>query len=99
MINHVVLFKVKDYPEPEKQEVRAKIKLLLEGLRGKIKELKHLEAGLNVEMNTQAWDICLITHFENMEDLNVYRVHPEHLKVVEYIQASTASRAAVDYLF
>ncbi len=99
MINHVVLFKLKDFPPAEKQKVREKIKSLLEGLYGKIDELKYIEVGLNVEPDTGAYDICLITRFENMEAFSVYRTHPEHLKVVEYIQATTLSRAAVDYSF
>ena len=44
-------------------------------------------------------DICLISHFENMEDLDVYRVHPEHMKVVKLVGETTVSRAAVDYEF
>ncbi len=99
MINHVVLFKLKDFPDREKQEVREKIKSLLEGLWGKIDELKYIEVGLNIELNTQAYDISLITHFENKAGLEAYSVHPEHLKVVGYIRASTSARAAVDYSF
>jgi hypothetical protein len=99
MIKHVVLFKLKDFPEAEKQEVREKIKSLLEGLKGKINVLKYIEVGLNVELNTQAYDICLITHFENKADLDAYVIHPEHLKVVDFIRASTSARTAVDYSF
>jgi len=99
MINHVVLFKLNDFPEGEKQVVREKIKSLLEGLKGKISELKYIEVGLNIGSNTQGYDICLITHFENKAALDAYAIHPEHLKVVDYIRASTAARAAVDYSF
>lgn len=99
MIKHVVLFKLNDFPDEQKQEVREKIKSLLDGLNGKISELKYIEVGLNVERNTQAYDISLITHFESKADLEAYTIHPEHLKVVDYIRASTSARAAVDYLF
>ncbi len=99
MINHVVLFKLKDFPDGEKQEVRERIKSLLEGLKGKISELKYIEVGLNVELNTRAYDVSLITHFESKADLDTYAVHPEHLKVSDYIRASTSARAAVDYSF
>ena len=40
MINHVVLFKLKDYSEAEKPMVIAEMKSLLEGLKGKIEELR-----------------------------------------------------------
>ena len=56
-----------------------------------------MEVGENHELNTNSHDICLITHFDSLEALEIYRVHPEHLKVVDLIQANTASKAAVDY--
>ncbi len=99
MLNHVVLFKLKDYQDAEKREVLEKIKSALEGLKDKIKEVKHLEVGLNYEFEAKSYDLCLISHFENEAALDVYRVHPEHLKVFELILESTASRAAVDFEF
>ncbi len=99
MINHVVLFKLKGYPEAEKEAVIRKVKSALEALKNKIEQVKHLEVGLNYELNAKSYDICLISHFESLSDLDVYRVHPEHLKVVELINETTAERAAVDFEF
>lgn len=99
MINHVVLFKLKDFPSDKKKEVLTELKLLLEGLKEKIQEVKFIEVGLNYDLNASSHDICLLSHFETFEDLDTYRVHPEHLKVVERIKETTVSRAAVDYLF
>ena len=99
MINHVVLFKLKDYPEDEKKVVREKIKTILEALKNKIKELKHIEVGLNYELDAKSYDICLITHFETIADLDVYRVHPDHLAVFGLIREATVERAAVDFQF
>ena len=99
MINHVVLFKLKDYPEAQKEVVLHKIKSALEGLNGKIEQLKHLEVGLNYELNAKSYDVCLISHFETVADLDIYRVHPEHLKVVDLITEATVERAAVDFEF
>jgi len=50
-------------------------------------------------INSPSYDICLITHFESSEDLKKYQVHPEHLKIIDFVQAVTVSRAAVDYEF
>lgn len=99
MINHVVLFKLKDYPEAEKEVVLHNIKSALEGLKGKIEQLKHLEVGLNYELNAKSYDICLISHFETVADLDIYRAHPEHLKVVDLVAETTVERAAVDFEF
>lgn len=99
MINHVVLFKLNDYPAEEKSAILSELKSLLEGLKDKINEVKHIEVGLNYEVEAKSFDICLISHFETMEDLDIYRVHPEHQKVVKRFGEVTDSRAAVDYYF
>jgi len=99
MINHIVLFKLKDYPAEEKGKVRDELKTLLEGLEDKIKEVKYLEVGVNYELDAKSYDIALITHFGTLSDLATYRVHPEHLKVVERIKETTVERAAVDFRF
>lgn len=99
MINHVVLFKLKDFPEDEKVKVIAEMKSLLEGLKGKIKELKYMEVGVNYELNAKSYDMVLISHFNNPEDLDKYRVHPEHQKVVARFAETAAERAALDYEF
>jgi hypothetical protein len=96
MINHVVLLKLKDFPTGEKEEVLAELKALLEGLKDKIKEARFIEVGLNYEVDSKSHDICLLSHFETIEDLDKYRVHPEHLKVVARIGETCESRAAVD---
>lgn len=99
MINHVVLFKLKDFPADEKLKVLKELKLMLEDLKNKIPEVKFIEVGLNYETEAKSHDICLLSHFATLEDLDKYRVHPEHLKVVARIGETTISRAAVDYEF
>lgn len=99
MINHVVLFKLNEYSDIEKPKVIAEMKSLLEGLKGKIEELKYIEVGVNYELNSKSYDIALITHFNSIEDLDKYRIHPEHKKVVARFAELTADRAAVDFEF
>lgn len=99
MINHVVLFKLKDFPIDEKVEIIAELKSLLEGLKDKIKELKYIEVGVNYEVNAKSYDMVLISHFDSLEDLDKYRVHPEHQKVVACFAETASERAAVDYEF
>ena len=99
MVNHVVLFKLKDYPSKEKESLRNELKSLLEGLKDKIEEVVYLEVGLNYELDAKSHDIALISHFKSFEDLDKYRVHPEHLKVVGRFQETAETRAAVDFEF
>jgi hypothetical protein len=99
MINHVVLFKLKDYSDDEKPQLIAEMKSLLEGLKGKIEELKYIEVGVNYELNAKSFDVALISHFETFEDLDKYRVHPEHKKVLVRFAELRLERAAVDFEF
>ena len=100
MINHVVLFKLKNYnSEAEKQDTIATLEDALLGLLGKISELKHIEVGVNYEITSKSYDICLFTHFESVIDLDAYRVHPDHVKVVELLNQHVVERAAVDFEF
>ena len=99
MINHVVLFKLKDYPEAERPMIIAEMKSLLEGLKGKIDELKYIEVGVNYELNSKSYDMVLISHFNSVEELDKYRVHPEHKKVLARFSELRLDRAAVDFEF
>ncbi len=100
MINHVVLFKFKKYDsESEKQNIIGSIEDALLGLKDKIAELKYIEVGVNYELAAKSYDMCLVSHFENVEQLDAYRIHPEHLIVAEMIGQHAVERAAVDYEF
>lgn len=99
MINHVVLFKLKDYADDEKVKVLAELKEKLLALKEKIDVLKYIEVGENYELDSKSYDLALLSHFESVEDLDAYRVHPEHKKVVARIGETTVSRAAVDFNF
>jgi Stress responsive A/B Barrel Domain len=100
MIKHIVLFKLKEFEnEDQKAVVRNKIKQALLALKEKIEVLKYIEVGQNYELITSSHDICLITHFETFDDLDIYRIHPEHLNVVELIKTNTISRAVIDFEF
>jgi hypothetical protein len=99
MINHVVLFKLKEYKADEKARIIEEIKEMLEELQKKIFEVKFIEVGVNLEPESKNFDLALISYFESVKDLDAYREHPEHLKVVERIKETTVERAAVDYYF
>jgi hypothetical protein len=100
MINHVVLFKLKKYNSPgEKQAEIGKLEEALLSLSCKIEELKYIEVGVNYDLDAKSHDICLITHFESLDQLDAYRVHPEHVKVANLIALHAVERAAVDFEF
>lgn len=98
MIKHIVFWTFKDFAEGKsKQENLKEAKAILEGLAGKIKEVRHLEVGINFNPNPHTWDQALYSEFETKQDLLTYANHPEHLKVVEHLAKVRDQRAVVDY--
>lgn len=98
MIKHIVLWKLKEGVDGRsKTEAAKELKTSLEGLKGKIPEVRALEVGLNFNPADTASDVSLYTEFKSREDLERYQKHPEHLKVVEIVKKLTAERRVSDY--
>lgn len=94
MITHIVLFKLSD-PTTENLSVTHD-KLL--SMRGKIAQLRHLEAGIDVIRSERSYDIALLTKFDSLQDLQEYQIHPYHAgEVVPHMKAVCSSITAVDY--
>ncbi|MDD5360088.1 MAG: Dabb family protein [Sulfurovaceae bacterium] len=94
MIVHIVFFKFK---EEQKKENIKKAKDMLLSLPKTIPTLKSIEVGLNFANEDRAMDLSIITHFESNEDLKIYAIHPEHLKVVDFIKQVVEYSKVVDY--
>lgn len=93
MVKHIVFFKLKD-PNPE-NIIQAKDRLM--SMQGKIDILKHIEVGIDFMRSERSFDLALITHFDNREDLETYATHPEHLPILAYMKEIVAQSVAVDY--
>ncbi|MEE4257061.1 MAG: Dabb family protein [Bacteroidales bacterium] len=97
MIKHIVMIRVKGNNPEEKRNNAVILKDAIDGLVGKIPELKSMETGLNVNEKPMAYDLVLTSVFESMEALDAYRVHPEHKKVLEILYELKDETAVVDY--
>ena len=98
MIKHIVMWKLKDFAEGEsKAENARKIKILLESLNGKIKEIQRIEVGIDVLHTDASADAVLYSEFASLEDLNTYQKHPEHVKIVQFIRGVSVERRVIDY--
>lgn len=101
MIKHVVLFKLAAFAEGNsKQENAIYLKEKLENLESLIPELSKIEVVLNIPgVSDQNFDLMLIAEFENLQDLDVYINHPEHVKVGSFLSKVRTDRAAIDFEF
>jgi hypothetical protein len=98
MITHLVFFKMSGQAEGAGATENAeKLVAQLRELPSKIPQLVELEAGCDFSNTPASFDVGLVTRFRNKEDLETYRVHPEHQKVVDFVQKTTSARAVVDY--
>ncbi|MCD8483510.1 MAG: Dabb family protein, partial [Verrucomicrobia bacterium] len=70
----------------------------LNALNGKVPSLIALDAGLDVIHSDASWDLGLNSTFANLDDLEAYRVHPEHQAVVAIIKEICSARAVVDFV-
>ena len=100
MIRHIVMWKFKDEAEGlTKEENIAKVKKMLEALPEKIDFIRKSEVKMNVNNNGKNFDAVLISEFDTLEDVKKYRVHPDHVKISDYVSLIRLDRACVDYEF
>lgn len=84
MVEHVVIFKIKDGTIPHKITAMTKA---LEDLRNEIPQLAEMHAGINFSDRNKGFGVMLVSRFKTKEDLEIYAVHPAHKRVIaEYIQ-------------
>ncbi|MDR1743890.1 MAG: Dabb family protein [Dysgonamonadaceae bacterium] len=101
MVKHIVLFKLADEAEGNTKLRNAEIiKERLENLRNSIPQIRKICVRINSQDSPEGnYDLMLDSEFDNMDDAKSYSVHPNHLKVVEFITKVRTSRAAIDYEF
>jgi Stress responsive A/B Barrel Domain. len=92
------MWRLKDFANGAgKEENAKKLKSLLEALKDKISQIKNIEVGINTSGSDAASDVVLYSEFESMEDLNAYQEHPEHKKIVGFVNEVRSERRVVDY--
>ncbi|MDP3430759.1 MAG: Dabb family protein [Desulfomicrobium sp.] len=100
MVGHIVMWKLKESAEGRSASENAKImKDMLGALPGLIPELRTLVVSTDIFASAPETEVVLYTVFDSPEDLQVYQVHPEHKKCVNFVSAVAAERRVVDYIF
>ncbi len=98
MIKHIVMWKLKDTARGVSKEENAKeLKSVLEALKGKIDVIKEIEVGIDFNRSQAAYDVALYSVFDSKEDLQTYQKHPDHVKVVDFVNEIRDERVVVDY--
>ena len=95
MIDHLVFIAVREDASPEDVE---DLISSLRGLKDTIPGVVDLAVGENFSERSGGYTHGLFVRFESREDLQGYMKHPDHLAVVEKLDALT-TRIVVDYEF
>ena len=94
MINHVVLMKFK--PGVSEEDIRD-LEKSLDQLPNKIMEIKMYEFGRDMLHSERSYDFALVSLFSNLQALERYQKHPDHLPVVEKVKSMCESVITVDF--
>jgi len=98
MIQHIVLWKLKAEAEGRTAgENAVLIKEKLEGLYGKIPEIKSIRVELKTLKIEGNFDVALIAKFESEAALYAYQKHPLHEEAAAFVKKVNEGRAAVDF--
>jgi hypothetical protein len=90
------MWKFKDAEGKTKDENVEIVKKGLEALPALIPHIKKLTFLKNQVICDRNFDALLVVETENEEELEKYKVHPEHKKVAAYVAKVTENRGAVD---
>ena len=77
MVRHIVFMKFPDFSLAKIAKDR------LMSMRENIDVLKDIEVGIAFSRSQRAYDLALITTFDNKEDLEKYRIHPYHQEIIK----------------
>jgi hypothetical protein len=99
MVKHIVLFKLKDHAEGASKDQNARsMKTMIEALKGKIPQVRHIEVGTTMVPSGAAYDVAIYSEFADENDLAIYANHPEHVKVVDFVKKVIENRVVADYM-
>lgn len=96
MLRHIVMMKFSD--RENWKSTALEVARQLNALPERIVELKNMETGINFSTRPTAYDLVLTADFDNESGLDAYRVHPDHIAVLDYLKTRVEKATVVDYL-
>ena len=97
MIRHVVMWRFKTEAEGRtKLENMEELKARLMALPPIIPQIKKMEVNFDSTHTEASADFLLLTEFDSTEDLRTYAVHPDHLKVADFVRNVVETRTVFD---
>lgn len=99
MVRHIVMWTLKDEVEGKTAiENGAKMKEILEALKGRIEGLRHIEVSTEIVAADPECHVILCSEHDDVDALNHYQDHPEHQACVAFVKKVASGRKVVDYV-
>ncbi|MGN4125462.1 Dabb family protein [Lysinibacillus sphaericus] len=97
MIRHIVMWNHKDdFNQEEKVMNAQKVKNELESLPRMINGIISLNVIIN-PLSTSNREIILNSLFESEDHLQQYQVHPEHVRISQFVGSVVKDRVCIDF--
>lgn len=90
MIRHIVMWKFREDADP------TDFLTGLSALNGQIPQIRHMELHPSA-VKDAAYDWTLISDFDSLEDLEIYKKDPRHVAVSGLCKAIRTARSAIDF--
>lgn len=97
MVKHIVFWRLKDMPAPQREQALREIKAGFEALQGVIPGLLRIEVGIDFLRSAESSDFSLYCELESRAALDVYQAHPAHQAMVPLVRDVRIERRVVDY--
>jgi hypothetical protein len=93
MLKHIVMFKMKGRDQAKALELKEKLEIL----PSRIAQIKSFTINLNISSVPNAFDLVLESDFNNETELQEYKDHYEHQRIISFILDISEQIAVVDY--
>lgn len=99
MINHIVMWKLKEHAEGADRRTNArKMKTLLDDCAGIVPGIVAFRTVLAEEGLEATCDVMLVSAFTSQAALDAYQSHPQHQALKPFFSAVREGRHCMDYL-
>jgi hypothetical protein len=100
MIRHIVMFKLKDFgSSSENHKAAEQVRAELLSMKDRIAVIREFEVGINIASDPSAFEVVINSVFDSSDDLEAYRVHPDHQAFIAFNKNYTERKAVADYIF
>ena len=94
MLTHIVIWKYRSDVDAQTRKAHV---AMLSSLANSINEIESLAVGSDVLKLPRSYHTGLVAVFRDRVALDVYTIHPEHIKVVEFGRSISEHVASVDF--